>query len=83
VSFPIVIRDRREDAEAAFAALLAHNGAPDAGNVPNLLGSPAEVAGSIAPYAEMGFSTVIARLPAPYDRETIERIGEVGDALRG
>jgi F420-dependent oxidoreductase-like protein len=81
VSFPIVIRDRREDAEAAFAALMRHNGAENAGNVPNLLGPPAQVADAIAPYRAMGFSTVIARLPAPYDRETIERIGEVGDRL--
>jgi len=29
----------------------------------------------------MGFETVIARLPAPYDRETIDRIGEVAAAL--
>ena len=83
ISFPIVIRDRREDAEAAFARLLEHNGTPDAGNVPNLLGSPADVARSLRPFREMGFETVIVRLPAPYDRETIERIDEVREALAG
>ena len=79
---PIVIRDRRSAAEATFARLLEHNGAPDAGKVPVLLGSPAEIAAGIAPYRDLGFRTVIARLPA-YDRETIDRIGEVGDALGG
>jgi F420-dependent oxidoreductase-like protein len=82
ISFPIVIRDRKQDAEAAFAALLAHNGTPDAGQVPNLLGSPAEVADEIRPFRdELGFSHVIVRMPAPYERETIDRLGELRQAL--
>lgn len=82
ISFPILVRDRREDAEAAFAALLAHNGTPNAGDVPNLLGSPADVADAIRPYRdELGFSHVIVRLPAPYDRETIDRLGDLRAAL--
>jgi F420-dependent oxidoreductase-like protein len=84
VSFPIVIRDRHTDAEAAFAALLARNGTPDAGNVPNLLGSPTEVADAIRPYRdEMGFTHVIVRMPAPHDQETIARLPELRDALGG
>ena len=35
----------------------------------------------IRPYRDLGFGTVIVRLPAPYDPETIARIGEVRDAL--
>jgi F420-dependent oxidoreductase-like protein len=81
VSFPIVLRDRRADAEEAWTAIIAHNGSPTAGNVPHLLASPAEVAEAIRPFVELGFRTVIVRLPAPYDRETIERIGEVGAVL--
>lgn len=82
ISFPIVIRDRKQDAEAAFAALLDHNGTPDAGQVPNLLGSPGEVADEIRPFRdELGFSHVIVRMPAPYDRETIDRLGELREAL--
>jgi F420-dependent oxidoreductase-like protein len=82
VSFPILIRDNPKDAERAFAALLAQNGAGDVGQVPLLLGPPQLVADAIRPYRdELGFSTVIARLPGPYDRETIDRIGEVGAAL--
>jgi F420-dependent oxidoreductase-like protein len=81
VSFPVVIRDQREPAERAFADILAQNGTPNAGNVPNLLGSPTDVAAAIAPYRDMGFETVIVRLPKPYDAETIARIGEVNAAL--
>jgi F420-dependent oxidoreductase-like protein len=81
ISFPIVLRDEAAAAERAFAELLRRNGAADAGNVPNLLGPPELVAGQIAPYRDMGFSTVIVRLPAPHDRETIDRIGEVAALL--
>ena len=77
VSFPIVLRDRAQEAEAAWAGIIDRNGAPNAGNVPHLLGSPDEVAAAIRPYVELGFRTIIVRLPAPHDRETIERISEV------
>jgi alkanesulfonate monooxygenase SsuD/methylene tetrahydromethanopterin reductase-like flavin-dependent oxidoreductase (luciferase family) len=83
VSFPIILRNRKADAEAAWAERLAHNGMAHAGVVPHLLGSPAEAADAIRPYIDLGFSTVIVRLPAPYDRETIARIGEVGELLAG
>ncbi len=84
VSCPIVIRDRRADAQDAIDRLLAHNrmeGGVPGMNVPVLLGPPAEIAAAIAPYRALGFSTVIIRLPAPYDSETIARIGEVRAAL--
>jgi alkanesulfonate monooxygenase SsuD/methylene tetrahydromethanopterin reductase-like flavin-dependent oxidoreductase (luciferase family) len=81
VSFPIVIRDATSDAEAAYAASLAHNGTDSMGDVPILVGSPATVAAGLRPYVELGFRTVIVRLPAPYDKETIARMSEVGDLL--
>jgi alkanesulfonate monooxygenase SsuD/methylene tetrahydromethanopterin reductase-like flavin-dependent oxidoreductase (luciferase family) len=81
VSFPIVIRDDRAEAQKAFDALLAHNRAPDVGGVPLLLGSPAAIADELRPYVELGFSTLIARLPGPYDGETIARVGELAAAL--
>jgi alkanesulfonate monooxygenase SsuD/methylene tetrahydromethanopterin reductase-like flavin-dependent oxidoreductase (luciferase family) len=82
VSFPIVIRDRAAQAEARFAELLAHNESPDAGNVPNLLGSPEQIADEIRPFRDqLGFSHVIVRHPAPYDIETIERMAEVRELL--
>ena len=77
----MVLRDRKADAESAFAALMAHNGAENAGNVPTLLGPPAQVAEAIRPYVDLGFTTIVGRLPAPHDRETIDRIGEVRELL--
>ena len=84
VSFPIVIRDRAADAATAFDALLAHNGVeggPAAMGIPVLLGPPDEIAAALLPYRRLGFETVIVRLPAPYDAETLARIGEVRTAL--
>lgn len=83
VSFPILIRDSREGAIAAWNELMTHNGVENAGNVPHLFGRPEDVAEAIAPYRDLGFETVIVRLPAPHDAETIARIGEVADALGG
>jgi alkanesulfonate monooxygenase SsuD/methylene tetrahydromethanopterin reductase-like flavin-dependent oxidoreductase (luciferase family) len=81
VSFPITIRDTVEGAEATYAELLAANGADDMAANPILLGPPSVVAEAIAPYRDLGFGTVIARLPSPFDRETIDRIGDVGSLL--
>ncbi len=80
VSFPTVIRDDPAAAEAAFAAQLAANGT-ERGASPVLLGSPAMAADTIRPFQEMGFETVIVRMPAPYDRETIERMASVRELL--
>ncbi len=82
-SFPIVLRDTTEAATARMAELLAHNGVTSAGPGPHLTGSPSEVADAIRPYRDLGFETVIARMPAPYDRETIERMPEVWELLAG
>jgi alkanesulfonate monooxygenase SsuD/methylene tetrahydromethanopterin reductase-like flavin-dependent oxidoreductase (luciferase family) len=83
VSFPTIIRDRVEDAEAVRAAQLAHNGMDDLGGVPTLTGSPAAIVETVRPYLALGFSTVIVRMPAPFDRETIDRLPEVLALLRG
>ena len=82
ISFPIVIRETRAAAEARFNELLAHNRSPDAGNVPVLLGPPEAVADGIRPYVEeLGFTHVIVRMPAPYDRETIDRMVDVRERI--
>ena len=80
VSFPIVIRDDVPAAQAAYEATLAANAVEDMRGAIELLGPPALIADAIRPYRDLGFRTVIARLPAPHDRETLARIGEV-DAL--
>jgi alkanesulfonate monooxygenase SsuD/methylene tetrahydromethanopterin reductase-like flavin-dependent oxidoreductase (luciferase family) len=77
VSFPIILRDTAAAAEARFGEMLAHNGLNELDDTLCLFGSPAQVADAIRPYAELGFSTVIVRMPAPYDRETIDRMHEV------
>jgi alkanesulfonate monooxygenase SsuD/methylene tetrahydromethanopterin reductase-like flavin-dependent oxidoreductase (luciferase family) len=81
VSFPIVIRDREADAKATWGRMAATYGIEDAGNVPHLLGSPQLVADAIRPYISIGFTTVICRMPAPFDRETVDRVGEVRELL--
>ena len=82
VSFPIVIRDSAAEAERAYLEILAANGA-DTLNSPTLLGSPELLADGLRPYTDLGFSTLIARLPGPYDVETIERMPEVAELLGG
>ena len=81
ISFPIVIRDDPSEAQVAYDAALAANGTDNMGDVPVLLGPPALIADRIRPYRDLGFRTVIARLPAPHDRQTLERIGEVAALL--
>jgi alkanesulfonate monooxygenase SsuD/methylene tetrahydromethanopterin reductase-like flavin-dependent oxidoreductase (luciferase family) len=77
VSFPIIVRDSVADAQATYDALLTFNGAPDMGHGAVLLGPPELIADALRPYQAMGFRTVIVRMPAPYDRETIDRIADV------
>ena len=82
VSFPTLIRDTVEAANEARGKQLAHNGLDNLGGSPTLTGPPEAVAETYRPYRELGFSTVIARMPAPFDRETIDRLPEVLALLR-
>ena len=81
VSFPLVLDDDADAARTRMEALQAANGVTSMGGGPHLAGSPAAVADAIRPYRDLGFETVIVRMPAPYDRQTIERIVEVGERL--
>ncbi len=81
ISFPIVIDDDADAAQRRMDVLMAANGVTSMGGGPHLVGSPAEVADAIRPYRDLGFETVIVRMPAPYDAQTIERIGEVAEQL--
>jgi alkanesulfonate monooxygenase SsuD/methylene tetrahydromethanopterin reductase-like flavin-dependent oxidoreductase (luciferase family) len=79
VSFPMILRDDPADAAVAYAALMEANGVTDVGDVPLLLCSPDEAGDRLRPYADLGFTTVIVRMPAPYDPETIARMVEVAE----
>jgi alkanesulfonate monooxygenase SsuD/methylene tetrahydromethanopterin reductase-like flavin-dependent oxidoreductase (luciferase family) len=81
ISFPIVIRNTADDAQEAYTSSLERNGTDNMGDVPIILGSPELVAERLRPYVELGFRTVIVRLPSPYDGQTIERMSEVGELL--
>lgn len=83
VSFPIILRDDPAMAADVYGRLLDANGITEMGNVPVQLGSPTAVADAMRPYQEMGFETIIVRMPAPYDRETIERMAGVRELLGG
>ena len=75
------IRDSQAEAERVWREHMAHNRTP----LPRVeaddtfwRGTPEQIAERLAPYVELGFTTAISEIPAPYDDESIERfIGEV------
>jgi F420-dependent oxidoreductase-like protein len=77
VSFPTIIRDDVAAAEAVRADQLKHNGMENLSGAQTLTGPPAAIVETLQPYLDVGFSTVIVRMPAPFDRETIDRLPEV------
>lgn len=81
LSFPIIVRDDPAAAASVYGVLLERNGIADMGTVPVLLGSPEEIADRLRPYVELGFETIIVRMPAPYDRETIDRMVQVQERI--
>jgi alkanesulfonate monooxygenase SsuD/methylene tetrahydromethanopterin reductase-like flavin-dependent oxidoreductase (luciferase family) len=85
MSITLTIRDRAADARQAAGEAMAHNQTPwsRVEDSPSFMyGSPAEIADRLRPYVELGFRTLIAEQPAPYDVETLERfIGEVKPLL--
>jgi F420-dependent oxidoreductase-like protein len=75
----IVIRDSESEARRVAREMGRLNGG-DSG--PDLVGPPALIAEHLAPFLELGFRHIYIDLPAPYDRETLERfIGEVKPLL--
>jgi F420-dependent oxidoreductase-like protein len=83
VSFPTFIRDTVEAAIQVRREAMAFNGILEPETVPLLVGPPEVIAETYRPYLELGFSTVVSRMPAPYDRETIDRLPEVLALLGG
>ncbi|HET7676902.1 MAG TPA: LLM class flavin-dependent oxidoreductase [Candidatus Limnocylindrales bacterium] len=73
----LVIRDSEAEAERVWWQQMAHNRTTER-DEHLWLGTPEAIAERIRGYLPLGFRTVIAELPAPFDMETIERfIGEV------
>ncbi len=79
----LVIRTDRASALEAYKAILAGTGQEYDETYSAYLGTPAEIADALQPLLELGFRHVFVDLPAPYDTETIERIGEVLEHLNG
>lgn len=84
VSPSVSIRNDRAAARAAYDAALINNRSTPDPNANPWIGPPEAVAERMQPFVDLGFRHFIVDLPAPYDRETIERwIGEVKPLLRG
>jgi alkanesulfonate monooxygenase SsuD/methylene tetrahydromethanopterin reductase-like flavin-dependent oxidoreductase (luciferase family) len=79
----MVIRDTREAAMAVYRGRLAATGETfdDAWNF--FCGTPAQIADGLQPILGLGFRHVFIDLPAPYDTETLDRLGEVLERLNG
>jgi alkanesulfonate monooxygenase SsuD/methylene tetrahydromethanopterin reductase-like flavin-dependent oxidoreductase (luciferase family) len=89
VTVHAVIRDTTEAASDAWAEIARHHGivgrvAAD-GTERGLTvgGSPTDVARYLVRYREAGIGEVVVVLRAPFDDETIERVGELREALAG
>ena len=73
----VVIRDTEPEARRVLGELAAHNGG--ARSWPNVLvGTPELVAEELVRFVGIGYRHMIGGFPAPYDRESMERMaGEV------
>lgn len=72
-----VIRDSEEEARAEWQRWMQMNQAPlDRSIEPSrpVFGSPETIAERLLEYCDAGFRTAIVEMPAPYDRETLERL---------
>jgi alkanesulfonate monooxygenase SsuD/methylene tetrahydromethanopterin reductase-like flavin-dependent oxidoreductase (luciferase family) len=80
-----VIRDDPAEAKRVLAEALAANGQVEEEEEPgvDLVGPPERIAELWRPFLELGFTHLIIDLPAPYDRETIDRLPEVRELLAG
>ena len=77
----MVVRDTREAALHAYRGRLAATGEEFDETWNFFCGTPAEIADGLRPIVELGFRHVLIDLPAPYDTETLDRLGEVLEQL--
>jgi alkanesulfonate monooxygenase SsuD/methylene tetrahydromethanopterin reductase-like flavin-dependent oxidoreductase (luciferase family) len=79
----IVIRGTREAAMSVYRGRLAATGETFDEDWNFFCGTPAEIADGLGPMVELGFRHVFMDMPAPYDAETLDRLGEVLEQLNG
>jgi alkanesulfonate monooxygenase SsuD/methylene tetrahydromethanopterin reductase-like flavin-dependent oxidoreductase (luciferase family) len=79
----MVIRGTREAAMSAYLGRIAASGERFDEDWNYFCGTPAEIADGLGPLVELGFRHVFVDLPAPYDAETLDRLGEVLELLNG
>jgi alkanesulfonate monooxygenase SsuD/methylene tetrahydromethanopterin reductase-like flavin-dependent oxidoreductase (luciferase family) len=79
----LVIRKDRTAGLAAYKAILAATGQEYDETWNHFVGTPAEIAEGLQPIIGLGFRHIFIDTPAPYDLETIDRIGEVLEQLNG
>lgn len=80
----VVIRDEPAQARAALqASLAAANESWEFTDENTWFGPPDLIAERWRPYAELGFRWLMVSLPAPYDRETIERLPQAKALVAG
>ena len=77
----IVIRDTHEAGLAYYKGRLAANGEEFDPDWNFFVGTPADIAQGVAPLLALGFRHVLIDMPAPYDTETIGRLGELLELL--
>jgi alkanesulfonate monooxygenase SsuD/methylene tetrahydromethanopterin reductase-like flavin-dependent oxidoreductase (luciferase family) len=73
----MVIRDSEADARREWAAWMELNRTPlERATQPSrpVFGTPETIADRLLEYCDAGFRTVMVEVPAPYDRETLERL---------
>ena len=73
----LVIRDTRDAAMAAYRGRMPTTGEEFDETWNFFLGTPEEIADGLRPILDLGFRHILIDAPAPYDLETIDRIGEV------
>ena len=89
VTIHVVVRDTERAATDAWTEIARHHGivgrvaADGTERGLTIGGPPTDVARYLAGYREAGISEVIVVFRAPFDHETIERVGELREALAG
>ena len=77
----IIIRDTHEAGLAYYRAQLAADGEEFDPDWNFFVGPPADIAEGLQPILELGFRHLLIDMPAPYDLETIGRVGELVELL--